>query len=203
MKKYLIASALPLVFLALPLAASAQSSNCTGPSDTSCGAGYACQQDPSDGFYNCFLSGTGSGVSNGSGVPSGVSNGSGSAGVPSGTSNSGSGVPSGVSNSTSGGLQNPLGFSDIPGFLNAVLGLMISVGSIVIVIMIVYVGFLFVTAQGAEEKIKDARQALLYTVIGALILLGAQAISSGIQATVAALGSGSTTTTQTSNPFGS
>jgi heme/copper-type cytochrome/quinol oxidase subunit 2 len=100
-----------------------------------------------------------------------------------------------------GGLQNPLSFSTIPQFLTAILGLMITVGSIVIVIMLVYVGFLFVTAQGAEEKIKEARHALLWTVIGALILLGAQAISTGIQATVSALGSGSTTTTTQSTTF--
>ncbi|MEJ0053412.1 MAG: hypothetical protein WDN10_01640 [bacterium] len=86
------------------------------------------------------------------------------------------------------GLTNPLGFSTIPDFLNAVLDLVIQIGGIVIVLMLVYVGFKFVTAQGAEEKIKEAREALLWTVVGALILLGAKAISLGIQATVQALG---------------
>jgi hypothetical protein len=54
----------------------------------------------------------------------------------------------------------------------------------------VYIGFLFVTAQGNETKIKNARGYLFTTIIGALILLGAEAIAQGIQATVAALSVG-------------
>jgi hypothetical protein len=57
--------------------------------------------------------------------------------------------------------------------------------------MLIYVGFLFVTARGEPGKITAARQALLWTVVGALILLGAEAISAGIQATVKALSVGS------------
>lgn len=53
--------------------------------------------------------------------------------------------------------------------------------------MLIYVGFLFVKAQGKEEELRDARRALLWTVIGALILLGSQAIAMGIKATVEAL----------------
>ncbi len=49
--------------------------------------------------------------------------------------------------------------------------------------MLVYVGFLFVAAQGNEEKIRSARSALVWTLIGGLILLGATAISKVIQAT--------------------
>ena len=61
------------------------------------------------------------------------------------------------------------------------------IGTIVIVLMLVYVGFLFVTARGEPGKITTARTALLWTVVGALVLLGAQAISLGIQSTVQAL----------------
>ena len=50
--------------------------------------------------------------------------------------------------------------------------------------MLVYVGFLFVAARGNEEKISSARSALVWTVVGGLILLGASAISAVIQATV-------------------
>jgi hypothetical protein len=54
--------------------------------------------------------------------------------------------------------------------------------------MLVFVGFKFVTAQGSDTKIVEARQMLLWTVVGALILLGAKAIQEGIIATVKALG---------------
>lgn len=73
-------------------------------------------------------------------------------------------------------------------FLNSILKLVIQIGAVVVVLMLVYVGFLFVVAQGNESKLTTAKNALLWTVIGALVLLGAQAIASGIQATIQALG---------------
>lgn len=60
-------------------------------------------------------------------------------------------------------------------------------GTIALVVALVWVGALFVFAQGAEEKIRDARNALMWTVIGGLVLLGAQSISIVIQNTVQSL----------------
>ncbi|MBP9749680.1 MAG: hypothetical protein KBD21_03040 [Candidatus Pacebacteria bacterium] len=56
-----------------------------------------------------------------------------------------------------------------------------------IVLMIVYTGFLFVTAQGNATKITQAREALVWTVVGALVVLGAKAIALAIEATVDSL----------------
>lgn len=89
-------------------------------------------------------------------------------------------------------LQNPLGEgATLNSFLLGILDVVVLLGSFVIVFMLVYVGFLFVAAQGEPGKIEEARKALLWTVIGALILLGAKAIAIGIDATVKALSSGS------------
>lgn len=92
-------------------------------------------------------------------------------------------------------LMNPLGNNVcssngtcLMNFLNSILKLVIQIGAVVVVLMLVYVGFLFVVAQGNESKLTTAKNALLWTVIGALVLLGAQAIASGIQATIQALG---------------
>ena len=86
-------------------------------------------------------------------------------------------------------LINPLGSgTSLSSFMTNILQFVINIGAIIVILMLVYVGFLFVVAQGNESKISEARNALLWTVIGALILLGAQAISLGIQATVQALG---------------
>lgn len=86
-------------------------------------------------------------------------------------------------------LMNPLkSGTSLEGLLNSILDFVIRIGTVVIILMIVYVGFKFVTAQGNESAIRDARQALLWTVVGALILLGAKAISIGLQATVQSLG---------------
>lgn len=85
-------------------------------------------------------------------------------------------------------LVNPLGITDVQEFLLKILGIVTdTIGPVVVILMLVYTGFLFVTAKGKEAEIRAARQALLWTVVGALILLGAKAIALGIQATVAAL----------------
>lgn len=75
-------------------------------------------------------------------------------------------------------------------FLNKILRLVIQVGAVAVVLMLVYVGYLFVVAQGNETKLTTAKTALLWTIVGALVLLGSQAISLGIQATVQALSTG-------------
>jgi len=88
----------------------------------------------------------------------------------------------------SGKLINPLGEGATPpGLLKAILEFVVRIGAVVVVLMLVYVGFLFVTAQGNETKITAAKSGLLWTVVGALILLGAQAIALAIEATVKAL----------------
>jgi|TARA_R110000824_G_scaffold401771_1_gene615540 hypothetical protein len=98
------------------------------------------------------------------------------------------GGPTTVTNTSSGGLTNPLNnINSLPEFMNAILDAVVQLGSIVLLLAIVYVGFLFVKAQGKEEEIKSARSALMWTVIGGLILLGAKTIGLVIASTVGAL----------------
>ncbi len=86
-------------------------------------------------------------------------------------------------------LINPLGTgTTLEVFLQRILAVVIRVGSIVVILMLVYTGYSFVAARGAPAEIENAKKMLLWTVIGALILLGAQAIASGILATIQALG---------------
>ena len=93
-------------------------------------------------------------------------------------------------------LMNPLQGVDcssgngncLSAFLANILQFIVKIGTVIVILMLVYVGFLFVVAQGNDSKITEAKNALLWTVVGALILLGAQAIALGIQATVTALG---------------
>ncbi|MEK7099926.1 MAG: hypothetical protein AAB883_02195 [Patescibacteria group bacterium] len=94
----------------------------------------------------------------------------------------------GGTSGTGGGLQNPLqNINSLPELVDAILTAIVRIGGIVLVLALVYVGFLFVAAQGNEEKIRNARSALLWTVIGGLILLGATAISAVIKGTVAGI----------------
>lgn len=88
-------------------------------------------------------------------------------------------------------LMNPLqGGTSLESFLNTILSFVIRIGAIIVVLMLVYVGYLFVVAQGSDSKLTEARKALLWTIVGALILLGAQAIAIGLQSTVNALSAG-------------
>lgn len=62
-------------------------------------------------------------------------------------------------------------------------------GSVVIVFMIIYSGFLFVTARGNPDKISDAKRMLLYVLIGAAILLGSIVIAQAINGTLCQISS--------------
>jgi|CXWK01.1.fsa_nt_gi type IV secretory pathway VirB2 component (pilin) len=84
-------------------------------------------------------------------------------------------------------LNSPLAGSvdDINEFIALVINRIIfPIGSVIIVIMIIYTGFKFVMAQGNPSEIESARRMLLYVIIGAAILLGAAAIAAAIKGTV-------------------
>ncbi|MGD0328771.1 MAG: pilin [Minisyncoccia bacterium] len=98
-------------------------------------------------------------------------------------------------------LINPLGAgTNLSTLLAQVLQFVVYIGSIVVIVMLVYVGFMYVMAQGKPESLTKAHNALLWTIVGALILLGAQAISLGIQATVQALSGGATSSSSSVTP---
>ena len=86
-----------------------------------------------------------------------------------------------------GGINNPIKYDDLMGFINAIIEIIIQIGTPILVLAIVYVGFLFVQASGKPEKLNEAKQALIYTLIGAAIVLGAFLISGAIQGTVDSL----------------
>lgn len=86
------------------------------------------------------------------------------------------------------GLVNPLkGVETFDQFLKAILGGVIEIGTIILIMMLVYVGFKFVVARGNPEEIQSARSALVWTVIGGLVLLGATTIQMVITGTVESL----------------
>ncbi len=85
-------------------------------------------------------------------------------------------------------LVNPLGTTDsIPGFVRKLLEVVMKIGVPLVAIMFIYTGYLFVTAQGNEKKLEEAKRALVYVFIGAVILLGAYVIAQAIQGTVNAI----------------
>lgn len=76
-------------------------------------------------------------------------------------------------------IFNPLkggGITSIVGFFQAILDVLLIFAVPLIVFFIIYAGFMYVTARGNAEKVKQAHDALLYALIGGLIVLGANVI---------------------------
>jgi hypothetical protein len=85
-------------------------------------------------------------------------------------------------------IINPIGETEtIEAFLALVLVAAFKIGSPIVVLAVIYSGFLFVKAQGNPEEITKAKDALMYSLIGAAILLGAQAIAQIITSTITTL----------------
>jgi hypothetical protein len=118
------------------------------------------------------ITGSGSGGTPGSG--SGGMSGSGGAGSQNG---GGSGIQ----------LQNPLKSTSLMGLLNTILDVIMVFAVPLIVFFIIYAGFMYVTAQGNPGKIETANRALLYAVIGGVIILGAKVLLAVISGTVDSL----------------
>ena len=87
-------------------------------------------------------------------------------------------------------IPSPLkdSIKNIPDLIRIIINdIVLPIGGVIAVLMIIYAGYLFVTARGNEKKITDAKQALLYACIGAAILLGAWVISEAIEKTIGQL----------------
>jgi hypothetical protein len=81
-------------------------------------------------------------------------------------------------------LQNPLRMNTLEELLIAILNLIMILMVPVIVFFIIWAGFLYVTARGNVAQVQQATKALTFAIIGAVIILGAVAISQMIGNTV-------------------
>lgn len=82
------------------------------------------------------------------------------------------------------GICNPIRATSIQCFVKDILEFVAQIGSIFIILALIYSGFLLVTARGNETQLSKGKQALLWTIIGGAIVLGAWALSIGIASTV-------------------
>lgn len=95
---------------------------------------------------------------------------------------------SGTAGCGDGKICNPLSSTTtLPDLIKSILEGALKIGLPLIALAIIYCGFLFVQARGKPEELKKAKDALLYTIIGAAILLGSWAIAQMITNTVTAL----------------
>jgi hypothetical protein len=87
-----------------------------------------------------------------------------------------------------GMICNPVpNITSIPGLIQTILTGVLQIGIPIVALAIIYCGFLFVKARGNPSELTKAKDALLYTVIGAAILLASWSIAQMISSTVLAL----------------
>lgn len=88
-------------------------------------------------------------------------------------------------------LYNPLdgsGINSIPDFFRAILDIVMVFAVPLIVFFIIYAGFLYVMARGNPEKISKAHNALLFAIIGGVLILSANLLLDIVSGTISEFG---------------
>jgi hypothetical protein len=85
-------------------------------------------------------------------------------------------------------LCNPLtGVDSLDGLLGKILDIVLIMAVPVLTMAFIWAGFLYVVAQGNPEKIKKANNVMFWTVIGAMLIIGAKVIQALVTATIGGL----------------
>ena len=85
--------------------------------------------------------------------------------------------------------------TDLPTMAGTVIGVALSLAGVIFFGLMIYAGFLWMTAQGKEEQAKKALDTIIACIIGLVIILAAYAITRFIFNS-AGVGSVATSTTQ-------
>jgi len=86
-------------------------------------------------------------------------------------------------------LKNPLkgDVKTLTGLLNLIMDAAMLILVPIIVLAIIWVGFMFVKARGNETEITNAKKAFMYVMIGSAIILGAKVILTIVESTINSL----------------
>lgn len=68
-------------------------------------------------------------------------------------------------------IPNPLGCDDVGCVLQRIANFLLIIATPILTIMVLWAGYLFLTSAGNEQKVADARKALVWAVIGFAIVL--------------------------------
>ena len=88
------------------------------------------------------------------------------------------------SNQSPSGLQDPLKFCTITGFVQGVLQAFVMISLPILSFFIVWAGFRFVMAQGNPGKLADAKKNFYFLLAGAILILSAWALATLIANTI-------------------
>jgi hypothetical protein len=86
-----------------------------------------------------------------------------------------------------GGLANPTNYCSLDAFLAGVLHAVVLIAFPIIVLFLVYIGWLFIYQGNNPQELSKVRTYFIWAIVGALIVLGAEALSRAIGATVNAI----------------
>lgn len=84
-------------------------------------------------------------------------------------------------------LVNPIKYDDFSTFVAAVLKVAVEILMPFVVLAFIWSGFLFVRAQGNPAELEKAKAAILWSIVGAFILMGAWGFAQIISTTVSTL----------------
>ena len=87
-------------------------------------------------------------------------------------------------------ISNPIGPDSIEVLIEKILAIIIAIGTPIAVLFLIYSGFKFVWARGNPTEIGKARETFMWTIVGIVILLGAQVLSVIVKGTITELGVG-------------
>ena len=82
--------------------------------------------------------------------------------------------------SAQGEIPNPIKAATFAQLIEDITQIILTVGLPVAAIMLIYSGFLFVTARGNEEQLKKAKQNFFWAIIGAAVIIGARVIAGAV-----------------------
>lgn len=81
-------------------------------------------------------------------------------------------------------IGNPIAANSITDLFKTLIDIVMVFAVPIIVFFIIYAGFLYVSARGNEHTIEKAHMALLYAIIGGVLILGANVLITVVQGTV-------------------
>jgi len=73
-------------------------------------------------------------------------------------------------------LDNPLGVSTVPEVISRLIKIMLGLVGTVSLVVFIYAGFLWITAQGKPDQINKGKQAMIWAVVGILVVFSSYAI---------------------------
>lgn len=91
------------------------------------------------------------------------------------------------------GIQSGTKLTDIIG---AFIGTALAILGVLLVLYILYAGFLWMTAAGKEDNVKKAKQIIYQAVIGLFIVFAAYAITTFVMTNLSSISGGTAITTQ-------